>query len=328
MIEDRGAIAVDPPSTDQLTGITPDERSEWLKSGKLPAEVEAPPASPAPSPAEPAAASEPAQAPEIETRRAKTERRFKEILDDNRQLKERLAKLEAGKSAETIPAPAAEAPKPTEQSKPDAKPSTLAEKIAAINAKDSEFRTYEEKIVAIAEAVADDRQERVTANQKELDRQKTIEAQANEAAKKFTASKQLARTVHADFDDVTKELGKASVIAPGSIIEAWILESAVGTEIMYHFGKNMAELDTIKAMNPFEQSRALTRLEDKLSPPSATSQPTPAPKPEAPPNPRVLGSGATAPKDALEAALKDGDTARYIEEANRRDLEKARARRG
>lgn len=315
MADEQAATMTEAPA-DQLGSLSHEQHHDWLLTGKLPeAKKEASPSSPAAetpeadTPEVDAAESETAKTPEIETRRAKTERRFKELLADQQKLKAEIAELRAGKAAETKTAPAAES-QPPEKSTAKSK---LQEKIDAINANDSKYSTYEEKVIAIAEAVADDRfEQRDAAHQRQ--------SEATERTKRLDVSKEAARSAHKDFDDVIKDLGKADVVAPGSVIEAWILDSDVGGELMYYFGQNREELDKIKSMNPFAQSRALTRLEDKF-----TSQSAPVKtETKAPPAPRELGSGATAPKDDLEAAVKDGDAGRYIQEANRRDRERSR----
>src|SRR5258708_17286236 len=124
MPDDKAAV-VDSPSTDSLASLNSEQYKDCQLTGKLPEpkkEDSAP--SPAPAKAE-AKAGEPAEAPAsepgkaaetIEIRRAKTERRFKELLADrdsakakNAELELRIAELEKPTTiAEKQPATAAE----------------------------------------------------------------------------------------------------------------------------------------------------------------------------------------------------------------------------
>src|SRR5258708_34117532 len=124
MPDDKAAV-VDSPSTDSFQSLNSEQYKDWQLTGKLPEpkkEDAAP--SPAPDKAE-AKAGEPAEAPAsepgkaaetIETRRAKTERRFRELLADrdsakakNAELERRIAELEKPIAiAAKQPAPAAD----------------------------------------------------------------------------------------------------------------------------------------------------------------------------------------------------------------------------
>lgn len=141
-----------------------------------------------------------------------------------------------------------------------------------------------------------------------------------------------ARTKHPDFDAVA--FGKADDgqfklhIAQGSVPDAFIADSEVGPEVLYHLATNPADAERILGrnpdgkykLNPLHQARELLKLEFQLSTP-AEAPATPAKKiTQAPPPPHQVGGKGTVAPDELESAVKDDDFESYSKAANRRDI--------
>ncbi len=152
------------------------------------------------------------------------------------------------------------------------------------------------------------------------------------------------RETHADYDEVAlADDGPGKLIQPGSLVDEWIMDSEHGAELLYYFGKNIAELKKFENVASWGKTaterraavrRALVKLEDKVATPvkeeAKPSEEEPAkkaadevrvtktPKPSS----EVGGRGNSLP-DPVAAAIADGSdaaTRRYIEEQNRREI--------
>jgi hypothetical protein len=131
-----------------------------------------------------------------------------------------------------------------------------------------------------------------------------------------------------DFAEVAldKDNGPGSIIGPGSVVDAWILDSEFGADILYHFGKNRKDLERYAQLSPLAAARELTKLEAKLSGEPAKTPPAkeieePEPKTtKTPPPAREVGGRGSAPVDEVRKAVDDDDTGAYIEAMNRRDI--------
>jgi hypothetical protein len=129
-----------------------------------------------------------------------------------------------------------------------------------------------------------------------------------------------------DFDTVA--LNPDLPIKVGTVVDAFILDSPVGTKVLYHFGKNPAELDRINKLNPIAQARELTKIELKVSG-SAASASSARPITQAPRPPHQVSGNGTVNKDAVEEAIEQQDVRSYMTEQNSRDsrLQSVRAAR-
>lgn len=345
---------IDPPATDQLGSLTHDEYQEWNRTGKLP---ELQPETTAEPAEQGGASATPEPTERIESRKRSTRERFDELLNERKATKARIAELESQleearkAKVEMKPAPPAEpvATAPKEEAKPAAagpyKPSAKAKaELDRINAdlQAGKYATYEDYSDEKAAVIAEDRLEQREAAriaQKEAEEKASREQSAKERLQQtltnWSESLKMARTVHADFDEVTRELTSKSVIPTGSVVEGWILESPHGTEIMYHLGSHREELKALLDAPTFEQARILTRLETKLqdgSKPAASASQEVPPKQEkqsrAPEPAKELGTGGGATRDAISEAVKSGDVAAYLREANARDVQRIKSQRG
>lgn len=320
---------------DQLAELSAEQYKSWRETGKLPeaARTEEAPASPAPQTGEKVAdeksaapGSEPGKREEKESGRSKTERRFRELLQQRGEYRARaeaaekeLEELRRARPAER-PAPAAEP-----GTRMEAPPSTLAEKIKAINANDAQYSTYEEKVAAIAKATAEELLAEREKEKSKADAKQKLDDELKTAVDRVNKSAEISRKLHADFDKVVDGLSLSSVIPAGSPVEKFILDSAQAGELAYHLGSNREELASILKMPEVEQWRRLASIEAKFIPPPDDQNKKEPPKP--PPPPRELGAGGGSARDAVEEAIRNGDFAAYKRTQNQRELERA-SRRG
>lgn len=132
-----------------------------------------------------------------------------------------------------------------------------------------------------------------------------------------------AKERHADFEAVA--FAPELPIKAGSVVDAWILDSENGMELLYHLGQNPKELDRINALKPFAQARELTKLELSLSEEKKPIVPA-GPKviSEAPPPAsRVEGAKVTTSDESRQAVM-DGDVRAYIAAENEKDNKRSR----
>lgn len=138
------------------------------------------------------------------------------------------------------------------------------------------------------------------------------------------------------LDDKTGKYQNADLktIKEHGVLDAWILDSEIGADMLYFFAKNPADIARIQSLSAFAAARELTKLEDKLSgqatastekkedkkaessDPSVTKAPAPA---------TSVGGKSTAPIDEVEAKVKGGDFTGYREAANREEALKRKA---
>ena len=132
-----------------------------------------------------------------------------------------------------------------------------------------------------------------------------------------------AKERHSDFDAVA--FNPDLPIKAGSVVDAWILDSEIGMEVLYHLGQNPQELDRINALEPFAQARELTKLELSLSEEKKPIVPV-GPKviSEAPPPAsRVEGAKVTTGDESRQAVI-EGDVRAYIAAENEKDNRRSR----
>lgn len=331
-------------SSTDLSNLSEKEMSNWRLTGDLPEpKTETPPKDSKTAPADSSAAAKtavtepPAKAAETpaESVTAVTEppppeknagTRVKELLSERKQL---LAKIE---DLEKRPLPAAPAKKDDAPAKPQR---------ADVDEKGTLKYATEEAYEEARDNYIYERASQETRKQlaKEAEEQRNTERQRL-VADKWLNGMQLARTKYADLDTVLKTDEKGLVqheeikgLKSGSILDGWLVDSEVPFDLLYHFAKTPGEVAKIQAMTPFNATRYLTKLEDKLSvPPPVTpkvedgSPTVPKPNPRVPAPPTSISGKATAPTDEIARAVAAGDTAAYFKAANDEDLQKAKKR--
>ena len=301
------AEAAPEPQVEDSTGKpiskwSPEEYKTWRETGKTP--TKAVPAA-ADEPAEAQAEGEqpekadsaPAAKPKQKTQQT-TERRIQELLQERHELREKLAELSKnGKQqvqTESRPASKLEAPKRPQQ---------------------KDFSTWEDYESALAKHVEDLADYKISQaleerEQKAAEKRKQDEiAQRNrEIEKSWMERKTAAEAKHADFAETVKDVPLSDVM------DAWILDSDIGAEVLYWLGQNRSDAKRISELNPFKAARELTKLEDKLSGPLASTRRVTQATPPA----REVRATATT-GDEAQAAIQRGDFAAYQAIVNRRE---------
>lgn len=285
-----------------LKDMSPDQRTEWRKTGARPparaatastdvvtesSTVTEPEEAPAATAATSTADSDPADPAGY---KAKTAKRFAELLENNRALTKRLEALERTPAPASSPVSATDDPEPNADTYDDlskwmrehARWSAREE----LRARDAATATHTRDQAAKAEVEG-------------------MQARWNE---RVTA----ATTKYKDFD--AKAIN--DLIPPRSIVDAFVqdLEPDAAATLMYHLHKNPAEMPRLLNLPPMRQLAELTRLTDKVTVTPRAKLQTSAPEPGP-----VLGARATA-GDASVAAVKKGDFRAFRDEENRREI--------
>lgn len=318
-ITDAPAAESSPAPSQVLESFTPQQRQEWLKTGELPGAKPAenkgeeksnpqePPTSEASAPSgdasgavpkadEKAAASEPAktQTQEHSKGEERKARLAAEIQDLLRQRAELRREVQTSKEAKTT-APPAE--KTSDKPTPD------------------KFTTYEEYVEALADWKAEQKGVALINQFKQEQEQAAKKAQQDEAFKQaqehWKAQVEKAIEKHPDFVEVA--LAKESPIPENSIPDGFLAKSEHGADILYHLSKNPDEIKSILKLDPFDQVRALIKLEVSLSEAPAktvTSAPPPA---------KELGGRSTNASDPATEAVKAKNFRAYKEAMDRRE---------
>jgi hypothetical protein len=284
---------------------------------------------------------------------AASESRWAKVTRENKELRERLTRLESGqqqRETQQGPQPAVET---KTEVKTDAKAANPKPKIDDVDPKTGKpkFATYQDyedarddynRKEAIREfqetSSKSAREQQLTETEKTI--QKVVTERATEARKNY-----------ADYDDVIagalsrkNEHGQDALFyVKGSPIDGFFLDSERGHDVMYAIAKNFEAHKHIFArdaagkylMNPVRQVRELAKIEhslpareektakagEKTEKTSSATTITQAPRPPH----QTSGKGAVG-KDPIAQAVEEGDSDTYMREQNARDL--ARRRKG
>lgn len=367
MVDSASAVDFDFPSPG-----TPGYE-DFIKTGKLPSvEDSAPPketpATPKPEvtetkpePEEGASATptehaetvaDPAPAPPQKASK-NAETRLKEVLAERkkdreliRQLTEKLTGAPSvPPTSQTAAPPSAEA-KPAAQAESKAKPKPKSTDVDPTTGKPL-YKTWEEYEDARDEwnrgelmRLVEDRNTKAQQTQNLAEAEKIV-------MQTWTKRIQEARTKHADYDDVATavvnakdDFGREMFYLPkGSGADQFLMDSELGSEVLYYIGQHMDETKHIFArnqdgsfvLNPVRQIRELSKIESLIAPsaapkPPASAKPPAKPVTQAPPPPHQV-SGKSPAGDPLEKAVKDGDQGEYTRIENERALAKLKSRR-
>ena len=283
------------------------------------AEVEAPAASEADIEADPA----PAQAQEkVETHQKSaksSENRWAKITRENRELRDRLNRLEAA------PRELKQESQPAQQEvKEPGRP-----KIDDLDQKtgQAKYRTYADYEQAKddwlrGETIRQFREESIKTQREQA--QATAERQLVEGMVKTFES---ARTKYADFDAIA--LGEHLLIPKGSVADAFLLDSEHAGEVAYYLGQHPEitqsfyenyDAKTGQFVNKVAPQRQFRRLMEIESEVSGGRRAAPVkPVTQAPRPPHQLSGKSAVAKDAVEEAVEELDVNTYMREANARD---------
>lgn len=119
--------------------------------------------------------------------------------------------------------------------------------------------------------------------------------------------------------DVIEKFSQPIGIPAGSAMDAWILESDMGPETLYHLYDHPDEVTRILALSPVKQLEAMVLLGHSL----VDAAPVIKTKTDAPPPAPLLDTRATPSAHDADAAMARGDFAEYSRLANERDMAKS-----
>ena len=294
---------VAPAPVKSLSAMSDAERLEWRKNGTSLADMQAA-SSPATAekPAATAASSDPDSAPAADDPdyKPKTAKRIKELLDRAERAEKALLASTAPPKPAALPAPA---PAAATLQKPD--PETFTYGTADPGYLDA-LTDYK-----VAKAREEDRTASADATRKAH-----TDAEVARIRASWTTRVDAAKTKHADFEAVAFAPFKPGYEIPaGSAMDAWILESDHGAEVLYALQNNPAEIKRLLALPPIAQTRELVKLEDAALAASTVKTTTTAPEPGP-----TLGVRAGDPASPAQLALKRRDTRAYIDAKNREEI--------
>jgi len=340
------AAVVERTNSQTLASLTPAEMKEWRVTGKLPSEK-----SVSEKPAEKeskteAAASSPAAKTEVteiagekpasetsaapvtakeEPKPKGAEARIKALLAENKKLESEI--LELRKKPAVAQAKPIEEPARPRRNDVDSKTG-----LALYASDDAYSEALEKYLTAKVTADVEKRSAKAQAEQRIVEQRKLQE-------KKWHNALKIANEKHPDFAQVCEIDDKGAFqnkalksIKSNGVLDAWILDSDMGAEILYHLAKTPEDIERIESLPPFSAARELTKLEDKLS--GSVSAPPKEEKAEVQPKPKVTGAPApaasiagkaTAPADEIAAAVDAEDFRRYARVANAADHAKRKA---
>jgi hypothetical protein len=241
-------------------------------------------------------------------------------------LRTRIAELEAKIASGTTKPVAADNEAKAKDEKKDANPRPKSsDKKADGSPKYQTWEEYEDDLLewraekdraAFKEHSA---KEQLTTEKQKLEQesQQALRSRADEARKKYS-----------DFD--AKALDPTLKIPQGSVLATWIMDPSNehGMDIAYHFGTHREELDKFNAMSPFQQARELTRLEDKLSQATATHEksdvkvitPQPTKVTKAPPPAKEVGGRGASSGDEETSVVNSGDFRAYKRVVDKKEI--------
>jgi hypothetical protein len=327
--------AAETPATPiALDKLSPVQYDNWRKTGELPAEKPAAAKTPK-SENQPADGGEPrepatAAAPGKKGVSSMSHRELRELA---RQQEAEIERLRKGGSAQpkTEPAAAAPPPPPAERKeKPEPRPRP-DDKNADGTPKYKEWNDYEDARDAWLKAEA---KREIREDLAKEQREQTVQQQNRRIEQSWKERVDKASEKHADFAEVAldREKGPGKRIGRGSVVDGFILDSELGAEILYHFGKHPEDLERYATLNPYQAARELTKLETKLAgEPVQTSAHTPKETPpkepkRTPPPATDIGGRGTSAVDDVEKAVRDNPSVseeafrRFKDAANRRDI--------
>lgn len=264
----------------------------------------------------------------------KSENRYRKLSRENRELREKLARLEGreeGRSSQTRRDTEQDSPPAAEKSdglrpepKPDdVDPKTGKGKYASYGEYDQDWRKW------VREAAAYDVQQATAKSQRqqELERaEQTIQQEMGKRADK-------ARQAYSDYDEVSQAAleakdneGRELIFFPkGSAIDQFLLTSERSHDVLYQIFRNLdthahifaRKADGSYVLNPFQQVRALLQIEAALPDAAKPASAKPVTRAPRPPN-QVDGKNAVT-KSARDQAIEEGDADTYMRDANASD---------
>ena len=268
-------------------------------------------------PAPEAAAAPEAAQPQERRKRGDAAKRIQELLEENRQLRQKAEQRDVKPNSSTAQ------PDPAKQPEKAARPTPTDVDPKTGQAKYKNWQEYEDALLTWnTDQVLSKVDERLSAKEREG----KVRSENEALVKDFQGQVDAARKEYADFDAVAFDnqeiIGK---IPRGSIIDLCILQTPLGAKTLYYLGKNPAKIAEILKLPAFQQSAELVKIQQSLEKPATPVTPA-KPKSNAPAPPTELGTRAVVPGDESERAVKADDFRAFLEAENAKEL--ARRRKG
>lgn len=258
---------------------------------------------------------------------AASENRWQKVTRENRELRERIARLEGRAEAQ---------PSAQRENQPESRPAAEAgkgrpePKIDEVDSKTGKpkYATYEDYMRDLRAWDRDEALRQFQETSAKTQREQQLQQAERTLAEGFTKKLEPARKAHPDFDAVA--LNEDLIIPRGSVTDGFLLDSEHAGEMLYYLGQHPEILEGFYAnhdpktgkyvnrITPFAQARELTRIEQQFSAKSIASPARTVTQAPRPPN-QVAGKGTVAP-DAVAQAVEDQDQETYAREANAREL--------
>lgn len=320
------------PATSELDIPSGAAYDQWRLKGTLPSEADPAPAvepetevvapqtdDSAPSLGDTAAAppAAPPQKKRDQKTREDTERRFNEILSENRSLRQKIEEAEQRRTAAPSAPPASQpAAAKAEPKLEDVDPQTGRPK----------YTTLQDFIVARETWLKENLLSEFETRSAKTQAERAQQEQARVLNEGLNAKYEVARAKYADFDQVA--LNPDLLIPAGSVADTFVLDSEHGADVLHYLGQHPEVLESFygnfdlktgkytNKVNPLRQARELFKIEQKF----ATGSSSVRRVSNAPPPPHEVSGKGTTSSDEVEQALKDDDTAAYFATANRRDI--------
>lgn len=283
-----------------------------------------------------ASASEAVPQKELQQKTAQTsESRWQKITRENRELRDRLARVEGAQSAQPRETQQASQPVAENKGRPTAtdKDPKTGEPL---------YKTWQELTTAQENWLIEEATRKANEAWDKKAHEQTLQQAEERIQQEINKRTEQARKDHPDYDDTISELlarktpdGKELIFFPkGSAVDMFFAESPKSQDIFYEIGKNPDKYAEIFAhdaqgkfiMHPVRQLRLLAQIEGKLDSPKAEIVPPAKPVTAAGRPPHQVSGKGTVAKDAVAQAVEDGDSEAYIRETNAREL--ARRKKG
>lgn len=311
--------AAPPTEYKDLSELTDKQDAHWRLTGELP--EKAPKETPKPKTDEAAPPVE-AESATDEGTEAKQEQEQKPSKMGYGELRAHIKKLEAELAAsKTAPKADAQVEPPQPKAEKLRTKPTLEDKEKDGQPKYKNWEEYNEDLI-------DWKAEQKFTEYRKAEEKAKQEAATAEQARKITETwNERVKKASAKYPDLKEalslETGPGNLIQKGSVVDAWILDSDLGPDILHHFHLDRDDLERIGALHPIAATRELTKLEIKLS-----GEPTKAPPPaeppvkttKTPPPAREVGGRGSSAVDDVTKAVADDDFTAYKAAADRRAI--------
>lgn len=250
--------------------------------------------------------------------RRQSEGRWRKLSRENRELRERLARLESGRTETSTSTAQNRDTQQAATAAADAKSNAAPRpKIDDVDEKTGQpkYKTFPDYEAAKDQWLQDEAIRKFQETQSKTEKERAHQ-QAQETISREWGNR--CKTAEKDFPDFKEvALNPDLPIKQGSVVDVFILSRPQGAKVLYHLGQNPDLLDEINAMSPIDAAYALSEIEIKVSGRSSSSSARTVTQASRPPH-QLSGKG-TVSKDAVVDAVEHQDQGTYQREQNARD---------